>query len=316
MVGLSFDARVGSTICGRYKLEGVVATGGFGTVYRATQLSIGRTVALKVVANKAADDPAGTERVERAVRALGRVDNPNVIALVDAGRTEDGHAFVVTEFIKGIELADVLTRDGLLTPTRVARLAVQLCEGLAACHALGIVHCDIKPENLLVSTRGMRHPVEHLTIFDFGIASIAGDPTEDRVTGMTVGSPHYMSPEQCRAKVPTVHSDIYSVGATLYELLTGRPPFDANDTAELMLKQVHEVAPPLPASVDQRLATLVLSCLSKRPVDRPGSALALAERFDALAASVGNAPRPRGPRTKQRVRVPSQLQRSPFSAGR
>jgi serine/threonine protein kinase len=279
------------TRIGPYEIVAWLGAGGMGEVYRARDARLGRDVAIKVIAATLAADSSRVHRFEQEARAAGQINHPNILAVHDAG-IHDGAPYIVSELLEGESLRTRL-QAGAVPPRKAIDYARQAAEGLAAAHAKGIVHRDVKPDNLFITKDG------RIKILDFGIAKLttAGDdrtrhtgfPT-DTAAGTVVGTVGYMSPEQVRGEDVDARSDIFSVGTVLYEMLTGRPPFTrgtAADTMAAILKE--EPAEPLPADVPPALARIIARCLEKTREARFQSARDLAFGLDVLSGTHANA---------------------------
>jgi len=284
------DRLLGRTIAGKYRIEAKIGQGGMGSVYRARHLVTGKVVAVKVLLEDLAAYPSFVERFLHEARAAAYVMHPHAINIMDCGREGDV-VYLLMEYLDGETLTEVMKREGPFSPQRAARILTQICSAVAEAHAQGIIHRDLKPDNIILQhVAGER---DYVKVLDFGIAKVldeqkrGGLPISRRVF---VGTPEYASPEQCNAKSPTVASDIYSLGVILYEMLTGRPPFEG-DPMDVMLKHVHEEPPPLRAlrpEVSPEIEAVVLRALRKDPAARPQSAWELAEEFErAVRASAG-----------------------------
>jgi eukaryotic-like serine/threonine-protein kinase len=262
----------------RFVVERALGRGGMATVYLARDLALDRPVALKVLAEHVAADEAFRERFLREARLAAKLVDAHVVQVYDVGEDERG-LFIVMEYVEGDTLADELRRRGPLPIPEVVSVAIQLCSALEAAHAEGLVHRDIKPQNVL------RRPDGQVKLADFGIArSLAG--TRHTEIGTVLGTAAYLAPEQARGEPVTAAADIYSLGVVLYELLTGRTPFSADTLPELLLKREQgAVAPPseLRPDTPAGLEATVMRCLAVRPEDRPVSAAALAGE---IAASI------------------------------
>ncbi|HLL76686.1 MAG TPA: serine/threonine-protein kinase [Pyrinomonadaceae bacterium] len=265
---------VPQVIANRFRVECEIGKGGMGTVYRATHLGLDRTVAVKVLKREFAADPEVAERFMREARTMARLRHPRAAIIFDAGRLPDGRPFIVMEHVEGATLAETLARDGCFAPERAVRVAAEICDVLAEAHQLGIVHRDLKPSNIMLNARGV-------CVLDFGIAKVlasSADTTKTCATtesGIIIGTPRYMSPEQCVGQSVGPASDLYSVGVLLYEMLTGRPPFTDELHSAVLVKQATAPPPPLVArrpDVPRPLAQAVHSLLAKNPQDRPRSA--------------------------------------------
>ena len=264
------------TIADRYRLLEPIARGGMATIHRARDERLGRDVAVKIIRPDLGEDPVFASRFAQEALRAAAIAHPNAVTVHDSGR--DGTTqFIVMELVDGPDLAALLRREGRLQPTRAAAIAEEVASALAAAHARGIVHRDVKPGNILLRSDG------RALIGDFGIARAAGDPTLTR-TGVTLGSVDYFSPEQARGEEATVASDIYALGVVLYEMLTGRRPFHGETAYQTAISRLTREPPPLAAlapDVPDGLAAIVRRAMAREPRDRYATA---AELRDALAA--------------------------------
>ncbi|MEZ4434602.1 MAG: serine/threonine-protein kinase [bacterium] len=277
------DLPVGLVIDGRYEIIAYVAGGGYGAVYRARQIGLGRDVALKVV-HVFAPAPH-SDRLDREARLLAALDHPRVVPIHDGGRLPDGRPFLVEAFLEGATLAQLLRREGIFVPTRAVALVTQILDGLAAVHALGLVHRDVKPSNVMCVQRGA---AEELRLIDFGIARSAGvDNAMESLTatGLLIGSPNYMAPEQIMGDPVSPATDLYAAGLVLYELLAGRSPFARSTVIHTLRAHLDEPPPPLPASVPPAIMQVIERALAKDPAERFASAQ---EMSAALAWATGS----------------------------
>jgi serine/threonine protein kinase len=289
----------------RYRLDRPLGSGGMGEVFAATDLELHREVALKRLADRYATDGAARGRFLREAWALARVNDPNVVAVFDVGEHE-GRPSLVMELIHGRSLQRVLEADGPRSPAEAASIASAIAAGLAAAHARGIVHRDVKPSNVIMTSDGM------VKIVDFGIARL-DDATTLTQAGQAFGSPSYMAPEQLTGGggVVDARADLYAVGCVLFEMLVGHPPFTGDEAMSVSFRQVHEAPPPLEAirpDVPPTLAALTERLLAKDPEERPGSA---AEVVAALAdpREGSTAPPPLEPQST--APLPSRAERHP-----
>jgi len=280
----------GTLIAGRYRIIGLLGRGGMGEVYRATDLALGQSVALKFLPEEAAHNQRLLERFHGEVRIARQVSHPNVCRVYDIGEAE-GMPFISMEYVDGEDLASLLTRIGRLPADKALETARKLCAGLAAAHDRGIIHRDLKPQNIMMNKRG------DVVIMDFGLAAIA-----DQLSGAEVrnGTPAYMAPEQLRGAEVTAKSDIYALGLVLYELFTGKRPFDANNV-QAMLRQQESVQltsmTSIAADIDPGVEKAIRRCLDPDPARRPPSVLSVAAALpggDPLAAALaaGEMPSP------------------------
>jgi eukaryotic-like serine/threonine-protein kinase len=268
---------------GRYRIERELGRGGMATVHLAHDEELGRPVAIKILPEHLAGDADFRARFVREARLAGGLSHPNVVRVYDAGESRS-RPYIVMEYVRGASLAE----SGQMRAERVAELGVQACAGLQHAHDAGLVHRDLKPANLLVRDDGV------LKIADFGIAR-AAESTRQTQVGTLLGTAAYLAPEQIAGEDATVASDVYSLGAVLYELLTGRPPYAFASLAELAAKQSNGAIPPvrdLAAAVPSELEAAVMHALARDPRFRPGSAAELAYEL-ASAPERPTPPRPR-----------------------
>jgi serine/threonine-protein kinase len=270
----------GQTFAGRYEVKAVLGMGGMGVVYRAVDNQLGEPVAIKTLKNDAmASDPALVQRFKDEIRLARKITHRNVVRTHDIGEV-DGMYYITMEFAEGQSLKHLITSRGSLPVPVVLTVGKQLCRALEAAHEQGVIHRDIKPQNLIVEPSGT------LKVMDFGIARLAARTGGVTQAGMAIGTPEYMAPEQLLGDDVDFRADLYAAGCVLFECLTGRPPFVADSPITLVAKQLEE-APPSPASlnaeVPEPLAQLVLRTLSKDRNQRPPSAGALFAELDAIA---------------------------------
>ena len=255
---------------GRYRIVRELGHGGMATVQLAHDEELDRPVALKLLPEHLAGDDAFRARFLREARLAGRLSHPNVVRVYDAGEA-DGRPFIVMEYVAGTSLAEA----GRLAPARVVELGVQACAGLQHAHDAGLVHRDVKPANLLVRDDGV------LKVADFGIAR-AAESTRHTQAGTLLGTAAYLAPEQIAGADATPASDVYSLGAVLYELLTGRPPYTFSSLAELAVQQSEGLIRPvrdLEPSVPHEIEAAVMHALARDPSFRPASAADLAHEL-------------------------------------
>ena len=262
------------TIAGRFRIEREIGTGGMGTVYLATHLGLERPVAVKIIRREFAGDADMADRFFREARTMAKLRHPNAAMIFDAGNLPDGRHFIVMEFVEGETLSQALAREGRFPASKSVRIATQICDVLEEAHRLGIIHRDLKPSNILLGKRGV-------CVLDFGVAKVLASSAESTHThastgsGQLIGTPRYMSPEQCLGQRVGARSDIYSLGVLVYEMLAGRPPFIDPLQSALLVKQATAPAPPLPRlrqDIPRSLSLAVHTLLAKRPEDRPRTA--------------------------------------------
>ena len=276
---------------GNYHLGRLLGRGGMGEVYLAEHRTMKRPCAIKLIRPEKAGDSRALIRFEREVQSTAKLSHWNTVDIYDYGRSDDGVFYYVMEYLPGLSLQEIVQQHGPMSPERVIFLVRQACDALREAHRLGIVHRDIKPANIFVAKRGGVYDV--LKLLDFGLAvtkrnlSDGSDPSE----GSIVGSPLYLSPEQASGSIhPDARSDIYSVGAVLYFLLTGQPPFVEDSAAKVILGHLTKepLAPSqIQPSVPSDLERIVMRCLSKKPEDRFENVDELANALDSCAANGG-----------------------------
>jgi len=257
----------GLTLGSRYTLTQRIAAGGMGEVWRARDSRLERLVAVKVMRPSAADEQEFVDRFRDEARHTAALSHPNIATVYDYGE-DDGAAYLVMELVEGMPLSQLIAR-GPMSPDRVRSIMGQAALALAAAHAQGVVHRDVKPANILVTPEG------RVKLTDFGIAS-AGEGSTHTKTGEVLGTPHYLSPEQATGRTATGASDLYALGVVGFEMLVGRKPFDGTSAVATALMQVNDPPPPLPLSVPIDLRDAIARCLDKDPSRRPESAAALA----------------------------------------
>src|SRR5450432_330494 len=287
---MRLDPYLGATIDGRYKVEALLGEGGMGVVYRCVHTIIGKKVAMKVLRSDLARDAEVTERFLNEAKAASSIGNAHIIDISDFGQFPDGAAYFVMEFLNGVPLSKLLEGGQALPVPRIVHLARQMAEGLAAAHAANIVHRDLKPDNIFLINRGADK--DFIKILDFGIAKVSSSSDGAKLTraGAVFDTPHYMSPEQAAGQPVDHRVDIYSFGVILYELASGRLPFDADNFMGILTQHMYKAPVPIralvpaPHDVPPGLEAIVLKCLSKRPEHRYQSMVELIVEFDKLAA--------------------------------
>ncbi len=273
---------IGSLVGGRYRIRRLCGEGGMGRVYEAEHIEIGKRVALKILHPAYSQTPDLVERLKREARAASKISHPNVVDVTDSGTTPDGSFFFVMEYIEGIELGELIFREKRLEVPRALVITAQVCRALHAAHQVNVIHRDLKPENVLILSRdGQR---DFIKVLDFGIAK-SGDADGEggrdsqgrpfrRLThpGMTMGTPEYMAPEQATGHPADPRSDVYAVGGILYEMLSGKPPYEGANFMEILNKKANQLPPPLAevrADVPPELEALIIRTLAKNPATRP-----------------------------------------------
>jgi serine/threonine-protein kinase len=280
------DPRIGTTIAGRYEVEEVLGEGGMATVYKARHRLSDRHVAIKVMNPELANNPVTRERFRREAKAAQRIAHPNVIEILDQGETSDGSMYLAMELLEGQTLAELMGA-GKLPLERVLPIVIQISRALARAHDLEVIHRDLKPENIFLA----RQPdgSELVKLLDFGIARSMQDM---RLTGSgeVFGTPQYMAPERITSIDAGPAADLYALGVMMFEMMTGRLPFQASDVATWFIKHLKEPAPSmrtLDASIPEELDALVLELLAKDPADRPVDAHRVHADLVSLAGKLG-----------------------------
>jgi hypothetical protein len=265
----------GRCLAGRYRMGALLATGGMGEVWAAHDLLLDRAVAVKVLGGALAGDGRAAERLRREARAAGRLEHPGIARVLDLGE-HDGRPYLVMELLEGESLAARIDRAGPMPPAEAARVVAAVAGALEAAHQAGVVHRDVKPGNVFLTSAG------EVKVLDFGIASAAGDTA--LTTGDLLGTAAYLAPERVLGHRATPAADIYALGVVLYELLAGHRPFAGGSEVELAMAHVNADPPSLRQAVPSAPSFLVAAChqaLAKDPSDRPSSAAVLAELIQA-----------------------------------
>jgi serine/threonine-protein kinase len=288
----------GDILDGRYRLADLLGKGGLGAVYEAEHLASGRRLAVKLLHGELGEAPDVVRRFQREAKAASLLDHPNIVEVLDLGALPDGALFLVMELVRGRSIGSLLD-DGALAPRRALVIARQILDGLAYAHGRGLVHRDLKPDNVMIVSAGDPGlEYELVKILDFGLVRLMGDaaaedPEKLTRTGVVFGTPKYMSPEQALGRPADARSDLYAVGVMLFEMLTGKPPFDGRDPYALMRMHITTPAPPIAARVTpgtrwctRPLEGVLARALAKRPEDRHRDADTMIRAVEAAMVSL------------------------------
>jgi serine/threonine protein kinase len=290
------DSQLGTVFGGQYRIEERMGAGGMGAVYRGTQLSVDRPVAIKVIAPEIEQNAQHVQRFRREAEALAKLQHPNTVHLLDFGVTDEGRLYMVMELLSGMDLEAQLAAHGPVELVPALRIVRQISRSLSEAHALGVIHRDLKPSNVFLSH--VEGGDTFVKVMDFGVAGFMREQDDRSVLtlkGTVLGTAAYMSPEQAQGFPVDARADLYSLGVVLFEMLTGRPPFQANSAVSLLIAHVSE-DPPRIADVCSDLPesaavqALLDELLAKEPERRLSSATDLIERIDALLTTLGEMP--------------------------
>ena len=315
---------VGLTLAGRYRVERPIGEGGMGAVYLATQLSLGRHVAVKVLKTDGAPDADAVRRFQRETDVISRLQHPNIVQVVDAGTAEDGTLFIAMEHLEGETVRTALRRGGPFSIMRALGVAADVCRALLAAHKAGVVHRDLKAENVML-LRVEGHG-EHAKVLDFGVAKLTAGSLAPPVTGegLVAGTPGSIAPEQLLGKSDDPRSDLYALGVLLFEMISGEQPFVSSNSMELMVRTLTDPVPSLAErmktlgrSVPGAIESLVGNLLEKDPVLRPKNAEALLDTLERLEeADEVTQPDRRTPSAPTRVAAPPPMSRDTLETPR
>jgi len=288
------DPLIGHTLDGKYQIEERLGIGGMGTVYRARHLLIDRAVAVKVLNQRLVDDDASRVRFQREAKAAGRLHHLNAVAVTDFGQSSEGYVYIVMELLEGRTLREILAKEAPLETARAVSLMLQVASAVAAAHEAGVIHRDLKPANILVTQSADAPSI--VKVLDFGIAKLAADTLEEEEPkaltqfGAMIGTPRYMSPEQCNGLELTPAADVYSLGVILYEMLTGMVPFSGSTPIAIAIKHGTEYPRPpkeIVAAIPDELESVVLHALEKDPGERPANAAEFRNELLVLTEKLG-----------------------------
>ena len=283
---MSRPPQPGDLIADRYELEELVGTGGMSTVFRARDLQLDRLVAIKILHERYLEDPEYVERFRREARAVAKLSHPNIVTVIDRG-DDGGRQYIVFEHVEGQNLKELVTRTGRMSPRRALELVIPVADGLAFAHERGLVHRDVKPQNVLLSSEG------EVKVTDFGIARSLDVEHGVTQTGTVLGTSEYLAPEQASGEPVSPATDEYSLGVVLWELLTGEVPFTGENFVAVALRHVNEPTPKLREQrpdLSPRLAAAVERALAKDPARRFPSMAALAGELRACLAELDARP--------------------------
>ncbi len=306
------DPYIGREVAGQFRIVKRIGAGGMGAVYKAEQASMRRFVAIKILHPRYLSRKDLVSRFRREARAMSHLSHPNTARVFMYGQVEDGAWYFVMEYLEGKNLAQLVRSEGPMEPSRAAKVMVQVCGALDEAHTYGIIHRDLKPENIFLTSQG--GITDYPKVLDFGLAKVTEremNPNSLVLTreGMVFGTPEFMSPEQARGQTLDGRSDIYSLGTILYELVSGKLPFDAKQPIEFI--QLHVKASPIPLSrraprVPEALERVVMKALAKNPNDRYASAREFANALEQfLSAAREPAPAPEEPEPVFELTSPS-----------
>jgi serine/threonine protein kinase len=283
------DPFVGKLIDGRYEIQARIGEGGMGVVYKARQTTIDRVIALKMLNAQVAGDPTWVQRFANEARACSRLQHPNTIRMFDFGQTPDGRLFMTMEFLDGLSLRDALAK-GPLAPHRVIKILNQCCASLAEAHSIGIIHRDIKPDNVFLLN--MAGQPDFVKLLDFSVAKLLEGDRMKTQAGVVFGTPQYMSPEQGRGLVLDARSDLYALGILAFEMLTGAVPFNDDNPMTVIQMHLHAAVPPLPQSIPYAVQQIVRRALEKEPSRRYQSSGEMMQHCQQVFAELtqGNMP--------------------------
>ena len=274
------DPRVGLILDSKYKLIESLGQGGMGSVFRAQRLHIGDEVAVKLLHHDLVREEKALERFRREARAAAMIRHPNVVSIHDFndGTHDETQPYIVMELVQGVSLGDLLRREGRMTPDRAVRLMHDICTGVGVAHRQGLLHRDLKPDNVIVVPARHEGDEETAKVVDFGLAKVRDVAASTALThtGAVIGTLYYMSPEQCSGEELDARADVYSLGAMFYEMLTGGPPFRSRNLAGLIAKHLNEPPPPFPEElrIPRALEAAGFRALAKDRNQRPSDAIA------------------------------------------
>jgi len=311
------DPLIGRKVADRFTIERYLGEGGMATVYVAEQAAEPRRVALKIMNQELTADRSFMHRFQREAEASARVQHPNSVQIIDYGVTDDGISYIAMELLDGDDLYVLLERQGAISQSRAARILAEILDALTVAHDLGIVHRDLKPENVMIVADPSHPNGERVKVLDFGIAKLlaldeiakeqGGDAEPSSAVtraGTFIGTPAYMSPEQCNLLPVDTRADIYTCGVLLFQLVTGRLPFEGETPLQTAMLHIHK-EPPAPSSlapaIDPQLEQVILKALAKKPSDRYPTARDFSAALRKILPGLRDVPVSRGPLSKRPV---------------
>ena len=285
---------IGRTIDQRYRVEALLGEGGMGLVYRVRHTRLNKPLAIKVLRRENTGDPEVLARFRREAESASAIGNQHIVDVNDFGTLEDGSTYFVMECLEGMDLIEAMDLAKRMDEQRVLHIATQICKALSAAHEEGIIHRDLKPENVFLTRRN--DVDDFVKVLDFGIAKVANGPKRLTRDGEVLGTPHYMSPEQCEGENVDHRTDIYALGVLLYEMLTGHVPHDADTMMGILTKHMYE--DPIPPQirvpqVSSEVEHVIMRCLDKKPEQRYQTM----RELDADLSRISVGQRPSGPNT-------------------
>ena len=326
--GMQKDALIGTVVDGRYRIEAQIGEGGMGVVYKAMHVSLNKPLALKLLRGEMAKDPEVVQRFIQEAQAATSIGHENIIDISDFGRLPDGTVYFVMEYLNGMPLNDLIKRGGSIPVGQAVEIIRQIAGALGAAHQRGIVHRDMKPDNVYIVPRGETQ--NFVKVLDFGIAKVGGASNKLTRTGMVFGTPHYMSPEQAAGQSVDARTDIYALGVIMYEMFTGRVPFDADTFMGVLTKHMFEKPEPMNQPGAERqlgaLEQITMRALEKKPENRYQTMHEMIEDLDRVmgggkpartsdASQKGVLADALEPRTRSEMRLEEQLAGTPTLPG-
>ena len=275
---------LGKTVGGKYTIQSVIGQGGMAVVYQAFDNLIERPVVIKVMQAWLANDERANERFKRECQLTAQLHHPNIIRVYDGGLLNNNEPYLVMEYVAGESLRRALDRHGPVHLKTAAAIVIQICRGLGEAHAAGIIHRDLKPDNVLVEA--VKGATQHIKILDFGIAYLGAGAHRLTQTGKLIGTPAYIAPEQLKDRKIDGRADLYAVGVMLFELLTGKVPFEGETAESILTKQLFEQPPPLSSerediTTGSPIELVVAKALAKEPDERFQTAKEFEEAIEA-----------------------------------